>query len=194
MSSLRQAGARLRKRPPPVDLLPPFVRSPNRGGGDPTESRNASDPGHEHKPYAHDHPPVKNANKLHEERQTFGDRLADNFARLVGSWTFITVQTVALIAWVLLNVLAWLRHWDPYPFILLNLALSFQAAYSAPIIMMSQNREAEKDRIAAHLDYETNLRAEQEDRVIIELLERQNVVLAELRQELRELREAMERG
>lgn len=158
------------------------------------ESRNASDPGREHKRFAHDHPPVKNANKLLEERLTFGDRLADSFARLVGSWTFITVQTFILIAWVLLNVLAWLRHWDPYPFILLNLALSFQAAYSAPIIMMSQNRQTEKDRIAAHLDYETNLRAEQEDRVIIELLERQDVVLAGLRQELRELREARERG
>lgn len=158
------------------------------------ESRNASDPGHEHKRYIHDHPPVKNANKLHEERLTIGDRLADSFARIVGGWTFITVQTFILIAWVLLNVLAWLRHWDPYPFILLNLALSFQAAYSAPIIMMSQNRQAQKDRIAAHLDYETNLRAEQEDRVIIDLLERQNVVLAELRLELRELRGAMERG
>ncbi|MGC4192502.1 MAG: DUF1003 domain-containing protein [Thermomicrobiales bacterium] len=61
----------------------------------------------------------------------------------MGSWRFIIIQTAILISWIALNVIGWTHHWDPYPFILLNLALSFQAAYSAPIIMMSQNRQAQ---------------------------------------------------
>lgn len=69
-----------------------------------------------------------------------GQRIADAVARTMGSWRFIIVQSTLLAVWVTLNVTAWRAHWDPYPFILLNLALSFQAAYAAPFIMMSQNR------------------------------------------------------
>src|SRR5262249_17926522 len=77
-----------------------------------------------------------------EQQRTFGDRVADLVAAAVGSWTFIIIQTLLLTAWVVINVIGWVEHWDPYPFILLNLLLSFQAAYASPIIMMSQNRQA----------------------------------------------------
>lgn len=97
-----------------------------------------------------------------EAQLTFGQRLADRFAEVIGSWRFILIQSTLLAVWIALNVAAWMRHWDPYPFILLNLALSFQAAYAAPIIMMSQNRKSEKDHQQAKNDYEVNLKAELE--------------------------------
>lgn len=104
----------------------------------------------------------RNVNELETQHLTVGQRVADAVARTMGSWRFIIVQTGLLVLWVALNVAAWIRHWDPYPFILLNLALSFQAAYAAPIIMMSQNRQAAKDRLTAEHDYQVNLRAELE--------------------------------
>jgi uncharacterized membrane protein len=104
--------------------------------------------------------PIHNVNVLHAERLTTGARLADAFAMAVGSWRFIIIQSIILVIWLALNTLGYIRHWDPYPFILLNLALSFQAAYSAPIIMMSQNRQADKDRLAAEEDYRVNIQAE----------------------------------
>ncbi len=84
----------------------------------------------------------RNVNDVEEERMTLGQRVADRVADTIGSWPFIIIQTVILITWITLNVLAQINHWgwawDIYPFILLNLALSFQAAYSGPVIMMSQ--------------------------------------------------------
>ena len=98
----------------------------------------------------------------HREEMTLGQRLADATAHTVGSWPFIVVQTVIVGIWVALNVTAWIRRWDPYPFILLNLMFSVQAAYAAPVLMMSQNRQAERDRIQAQADFDTNVKAEQE--------------------------------
>ncbi len=97
-----------------------------------------------------------------EEQLTFGQRLADRFAEIIGSWRFIIIQSTMLAVWIALNITAYVYHWDPYPFILLNLALSFQAAYAGPIIMMSQNRQSEKDHMQAKNDYEVNLKAELE--------------------------------
>ncbi|HEX4736910.1 MAG TPA: DUF1003 domain-containing protein [Allosphingosinicella sp.] len=97
---------------------------------------------------------------------TTGQRIADGVAATMGSWPFIITQTMILALWILLNIVAWIQHWDPYPFILLNLALSFQAAYAAPFIMMSQNRQADVDRLKAEDDYKVNIKAELE----IELL------------------------
>ena len=105
---------------------------------------------------------ARNVEQEFEEQLTFGERLADRFAEVMGSWRFIIAQSVLLALWVTLNVVAFIEHWDPYPFILLNLALSFQAAYAAPIIMMSQNRQADKDRLQSKNDYEVNLKAEME--------------------------------
>jgi uncharacterized membrane protein len=106
----------------------------------------------------------RKAKRAHES--TLGDRVSDIVARTVGSWRFIIIQSTLLVIWIALNVTAYVEQWDPYPFILLNLALSFQAAYTAPIIMMSQNRQSEVDRREAHHDYDINLKAELE----IELL------------------------
>ena len=98
----------------------------------------------------------------YEEKRTFGDRLSDSVANGMGSWKFIIWQTVIVILWMTLNVISYISHWDPYPFILLNLIFSTQAAYAAPIIMMSQNRHTERDRFQATCDYETNLAAKKE--------------------------------
>jgi uncharacterized membrane protein len=97
-----------------------------------------------------------------QQRPTMGDRAADMIAAGMGSWRFIVIQSVLLLVWVLLNATGHLKHWDPYPFILLNLLLSFQAAYAAPIIMMSQNRQATIDRKDAKNDYEVNQKVELE--------------------------------
>ncbi len=104
---------------------------------------------------------TRDVNKLHDESLTLGQRIADGVAATMGSWPFIISQSVILAAWIALNIseLIW-RAWDPYPFILLNLMLSFQAAYAAPFIMMSQNRQATKDRLQAELDLQTDLKAE----------------------------------
>lgn len=91
-----------------------------------------------------------------------GQNVADWVARTVGSWRFILIQSTLLAVWIALNVTAYVARWDPYPFILLNLVLSFQAAYTAPIIMMSQNRLSEVDRRNAESDYRINVKAELE--------------------------------
>jgi len=130
--------------------------------------------------FPHAHPPVRNVNVLHEERLTFGHRVADRFADTVGSWRFIIIQSLILVAWIILNVVAWVHHWDPYPFILLNLTLSFQAAYAAPIIMMSQNRQEAKDRLRAEADYEVNQKAEDEIKLILQHLEYQDELMLQI--------------
>jgi uncharacterized membrane protein len=109
-----------------------------------------------------------------------GQRAADLVTRTLGSWRFILLQSTLLSIWVALNLTAWVRHWDPYPFILMNLVLSLQAAYAGPIIMMSQNRMAEHDRRVAHKDYRTDARAEREVRLIMDHLLRQDAMLNEL--------------
>lgn len=93
---------------------------------------------------------------------TRGQRIADALASLMGSWSFIIIQTIFVLVWMTLNVIAWVSHWDVYPFVLLNLLFSTQAAYAAPIIMMSQNRQNERDRAHAEADFETNAKAEKE--------------------------------
>jgi uncharacterized membrane protein len=114
------------------------------------------------------------------------------FARTVGSWRFIAVQSAALLIWVLLNATgAVVTAWDPYPFILLNLALSFQAAYAAPILMMSQNRTADLDRTAAKVDYAVNQKAENEIEEILSLLRAQVEMTETLREEVTSLRQRL---
>ena len=98
----------------------------------------------------------------HVESYTLGQRFADRVAQILGSWQFIIAQTLFVAGWIVLNLLGWVRHWDPYPFILLNLLFSTQAAYAAPVIMMSQNRQADRDRYQAGADFETNRKAEAE--------------------------------
>jgi uncharacterized membrane protein len=116
---------------------------------------------------------------------TRGQLLADAVARTVGSWRFISIQSAAIALWMGANAWVGKGAWDPYPFILLNLLLSFQAAYTAPAIMMSQNRQSELDRKHAENDYEVNVKAEME----IELLHEKIDLLKE--KELLALTEAV---
>ncbi len=106
-----------------------------------------------------------------ETTATLGERLADRVASFGGSWTFLILFGLAIAAWVALNVALMARAFDPYPYILLNLFLSLVASVQAPIIMMSQNRQAEKDRVAAAHDYEVNLKAEIEIMALHEKLD-----------------------
>jgi uncharacterized membrane protein len=130
--------------------------------------------------HVHRHKPVINLNQIDAEKLTSGQRIADRLAAVMGSWSFIIIQSIILAFWIILNVVAYVNHWDPYPFILLNLALSFQAAYAAPIIMMSQNRQAAKDRLMAEQDYEINLKAEDELKSIMSHLEQQDEVMLDV--------------
>ena len=117
----------------------------------------------------------RDVNSAFDEKQTFGDRLADRVARFGGSWTFIVLFLGTLGAWAVLNsvVLAWYSAaFDPYPYIFLNLMLSMLAALQAPVILMAQNRQATRDRLAAGHDYEVNLKAELEIMGLHEKLDR----------------------
>ncbi|BCL79898.1 membrane protein [Ktedonobacteria bacterium brp13] len=136
-------------------------------------------------------------NQVIDEKITAGARIADAVAATVGSWRFIIIQSIILILWLILNSIL-PSKWDPYPFILLNLALSFQAAYSAPFVMMSQNRQATKDRLTAENDYKTDTKGELEithimdhldhqDHLILQVVERLEAQHKQLLEERREL-------
>ena len=117
---------------------------------------------------------IKTWHDLHSESRKFGQRLADSVANGMGSWKFIIWQTIIFAIWMILNVILIATHrWDPYPYILLNLVFSTQAAYAAPIIMMAQNRQNDRDRAQADADYKTNCEAKDE---IEELQKRLNVI------------------
>src|SRR5665213_320804 len=98
----------------------------------------------------------------HNDSLTFAQRLADKVANGMGSWRFIIIQTIIVGIWMVLNIVGIVYHWDAYPFILLNLVFSTQAAYAAPIIMMAQNRQNERDRAHAEADFQTNIEAKLE--------------------------------
>lgn len=140
-----------------------------------------------HKMLEHKHV-TRNINAEFDGQLTFGQRLADNVAKFGGSWTFISIFGVTLLAWVTLNSAILAKNaFDPYPYILLNLFLSMLASIQAPIIMMSQNRQAMKDRLDASHDYEVNLKAEMEienlHQKLDELREKQWAELVEMQQE-----------
>ena len=120
-----------------------------------------------------------------KERYTLGQRAADTIAKFAGSWAFIFSFTGVLILWMVVNVILAAKAFDPYPFILLNLVLSCVAAIQAPLIMMSQNRQEEKDRRRAENDYKVNLKTE----IMIEdLYDKVNAILAKQEEMERQLR------
>lgn len=114
----------------------------------------------------------KPVNVMIQGRRTLGERAADGLAAFAGSWGFIIGFIVFLLLWMVANVYAWVNTWDPYPFILLNLVLSCLAAIQAPVILMSQNRQGEKDRKKLEYDYQVNRKAEREIEAIQKQLNR----------------------
>ena len=104
---------------------------------------------------------IINWHQKHIANSSIGDRLSDSVANGMGSWKFIICQTVIVLIWMALNIVAWNQQWGTYPFILLNLIFSTQAAYAAPIIMMAQNRQSQRDRFQAD-NYLTNVEAKKE--------------------------------
>ncbi|WP_378952937.1 DUF1003 domain-containing protein [Pelosinus sp. sgz500959] len=137
--------------------------------------------------YQHGGHIIKNINREYQDQITTGQRVADWLAKVVGSWSFIIYQSIMIVIWMGVNSYlvymatndaSYFQSWDPYPFILLNLVLSFQAAYTGPVVMMSQNRQNEKDRLAAEHDYQINKKAEEEIKVIMEHLVHQDMIMS----------------
>lgn len=141
--------------------------------------------------FKHDHPAIINVNKVADEQLTMGQRVADKVATTMGSWKFIITQAMIMVVWVAFNSLAWFYHFDGYPYILLNLAMSAQAAFATPLIMMSQNRQAEKDRLTAQNDYITDCKGEEEIRYIMNHLDHQDELILQIVKRLEEQHQEM---
>jgi uncharacterized membrane protein len=128
-----------------------------------------------------------NWHNRHLDARSASDRIADNVATAVGSWSFIIFANIGVLGWVALNLAGWFYHWDVYPFILLNLVFSWAAFNSTPIIMMSQNRAAQRDRAAAEHDYKVNEEA-------LTILHNQDQALANQDLMIKSLRELLSKG
>ena len=133
----------------------------------------------------------KTWHEKHRENLSISQRIADGLAKGMGSWAFIIIQTILVTVWVIFNIVAYVYRWDPYPFILLNLLFSTQAAYAAPIIMMSQNRQNDRDRFQAAEDFKTNIEAKEEIEEIQKAIHRiEKDKLAEIIKKIEELHQA----
>jgi uncharacterized membrane protein len=133
---------------------------------------------HKLNPDDHKHP----VNVLHHQEATFGEMLADKIASGIGSWTFLIVQTCAVITWLVLNIVGFMNHWDPFPFILLNLLFSVQAAYTGPVLLLAGNRQAQKDRLTLeHAAYEADKADEQNVEILKAIEKNTEVTLSILR-------------
>jgi uncharacterized membrane protein len=130
--------------------------------------------------HQHDHPPVRDLNKEADRKVTRAQRIGDDFSRLLGSWTFVVLQSVLVLAWLLLNVLGFTNHWDQYPFQLLNLALSLEAAIWVSIVLMALNRIADRDRLRAQHDFEVDVKGEDEVKALMTHLEVQDEILIQV--------------
>jgi len=134
---------------------------------------------------------INNLNVLDSEKVSVGHKFAESTVKAVGSWKFIFIQTILILIWSGINILAWMEHWDPYPFILLNLFLTIQAAYTAPIIMMGQNRQAARDRLEAHNDFLINIKAEKEIQALSQQMEKQELILKKILQIVSDLKQPL---
>jgi uncharacterized membrane protein len=129
-------------------------------------------------PEDHKHP----VNVVHHDEATFGEKLADNIASGIGSWTFLIIQTCAVLLWLTLNIIGFMRHWDPFPFILLNLLFSVQAAYTGPVLLLAGNRQSQKDRLTLeHAAYEADKADEQNVEILKAIEKNTEVTLSILR-------------
>src|SRR6267143_1384647 len=130
------------------------------------------------KPDDHKHP----VNVLHHEEATFGEMLADKIAAGIGSWTFLIVQTFLVACWVIANLIGFVHRWDPFPFILLNLLFSVQAAYTGPVLLLAGNRQAQKDRLTLeHAAYEADKADDQNVQILKAIEKNTEVTLQVLR-------------
>ena len=130
--------------------------------------------------HQHDHPPVRDLNREVDRRQTFADRVAADFARLVGSWIFVLVQLGIMLVWILLNALNVLHPWDRYPFLFLNLVLSLEAALWVSVVLMAMNRQADRERLRSQQEFELNVKAEEELKALMNHLMHQDEVLLQI--------------
>jgi uncharacterized membrane protein len=126
----------------------------------------------------HRHP----VNVVHHDEATFGEMLADKIASGIGSWTFLMIQSAAVIAWLVLNIYGFVHRWDPFPFILLNLLFSVQAAYTGPVLLLAGNRQAQKDRLTLeHAAYEADKADDQKVQILKAIEKNTEVTLQVLR-------------
>ena len=130
--------------------------------------------------HQHDHPPVRDLNRDVDRKLTFADRVASDFARLVGSWIFVLAQVGLMLLWVLLNAIGLLRHWDPYPFLFLNFIFSLEAAIWVSVVLMTLNSMADRDRMRAQNEYELNVKAEEELKALMNHLMHQDEILLQI--------------
>ncbi len=130
--------------------------------------------------HQHEHPPVRDLNREADRRTTRPQRIAEDFSRLVGSWTFVVLQVLLTGAWLALNVIARVNHWDPYPFQLLNLVMSVEAVFAAAIVLMAIGRLMERDRVRAQHQYEVDVKQEEEMRMLMHHMEVQDEVLLQI--------------
>jgi uncharacterized membrane protein len=130
--------------------------------------------------HQHEHPPVRDLNREADRHLGPAQRVAEDLGRMVGSWTFLAVQAVLMAAWLALNVAAQFRHWDPYPFLLLNLALTFECSIWASLLLMALNRASLRDRLKAQQDYEQQVKDEEEMKALMSHLEAQDEVLLQV--------------
>lgn len=139
------------------------------------------------KPYQHQHPPVRDGTEFFQQEKSLSQRAADGIAMIVGSWWFLIMQSLMLAGWFIVNSITGFSHWDPYPFIFMNLVLSLQAAYTASVVMISENRQTERDRLQARSDFEINQKAEEEVRAILEHLACQDEALRAIHEQILDL-------
>src|ERR1700682_3435409 len=130
--------------------------------------------------HQHDHPPVRDLNREVERKLTFADRVADDFARLVGSWIFVLAQAGIVVVWVGLNALTLIRPWDRYPFLFLNFILGLEVAVWVSVVLMALNRFADRDRLRAQHEYELNVKAEEELKALMNHLMHQDEILLQI--------------
>jgi uncharacterized membrane protein len=130
--------------------------------------------------HQHEHPPVRDLNREADRHTRAPQRVAEDFGRVVGSWTFVILQLVLIAGWLVANLVAYAAHWDPYPFQVLNLVMSLEAALWVSVVLMSLNRLADRERLRAQHEYEIDVKAEEEMRMVMHHLEVQDEVLLQI--------------
>jgi uncharacterized membrane protein len=130
--------------------------------------------------HQHDHPPVRDLNREVERRLTLSDRIADDFARLLGTWIFVLAQAGIMVLWVALNTINLIRPWDRYPFYFLNFILVIEAVVWVSIVLMALNRQADRERLRSQHDYELNVKTEEELKALMNHLMHQDEILLQI--------------